>query len=239
LNGDTSWTKTYYVDVPYSTSDQASNTAIQTTDGGYLILGNAQNWVEGMYHTVLIKTNSFGDTLWSKCYTGRIDRQGNSIAQTFDGGYIIGGTSLIKTDTNGNGGCLNEQFSLHVVLQPVTISSHATTLNSGCIVSNPSKPNSAIGATVLTECSTTAISELERNNSINVFPNPVTDNLIIQLDNQKYFEFLLTNALGEVIYKKLVSGNQSEINLSTLKQGVYFYNVNTRKDEWNGKLIKE
>ncbi|MFI5218338.1 MAG: T9SS type A sorting domain-containing protein [Bacteroidia bacterium] len=77
----------------------------QTTDGGYIIGGN------GFGGGYLIKTNAYGDTLWTKIYNGGIST--HSVLQTIDGGYILFGGSysggagsldmvLLKTDTNGN-----------------------------------------------------------------------------------------------------------------------------------------
>src|SRR5437773_1481395 len=60
----------------------------------------------------LIKTNSLGDTLWTRTFGGSGEYQGNSVPQTSDSGYIItGGTSwpgyggdvyLIKTNSLGD-----------------------------------------------------------------------------------------------------------------------------------------
>src|SRR5690349_11366296 len=82
----------------------------QTTDGGYIIAGWTDNFGAGYNDVYVIKTNSAGDTLWTKTF-GRIDYEyGYSVRQTSDGGYIISGISysfvglnvyLIKTDTAG------------------------------------------------------------------------------------------------------------------------------------------
>jgi hypothetical protein len=94
-NGDVSWTKTYG-----DNYDIYGRSVKQTSDGGYIIIGDKWN---GIW---LLKTDSKGDTLWTKTYTGGY---ANSIRQTIDGGYIILGSIgswsdvwLIKTDTNGD-----------------------------------------------------------------------------------------------------------------------------------------
>ena len=108
-NGDSLWTKKYGgsgYDMSYSVQ--------QTTDSGYVICG----WTSSMgsYDDVwLIKTDSQGDSLWSKTY-GWISsfERGEMVEQTTDGGYIICGWTtldvvsgnddilLIKTDSNGD-----------------------------------------------------------------------------------------------------------------------------------------
>jgi hypothetical protein len=67
----------------------------QTTDGGYIILGNLNEVI-----LWLIKTDSFGNMVWNKTIGIGV---GYCVQQTTDGGYIImGKSSLIKTDSYGN-----------------------------------------------------------------------------------------------------------------------------------------
>jgi hypothetical protein len=89
----------------------------QTLDGGYIAAGclfgtslNPNGQQQSVNDDVwLIKTNSLGDTLWTKLYKteyNTIDRA-FSVQQTLDGGYIMSGTSsneiwLIKTDFQGD-----------------------------------------------------------------------------------------------------------------------------------------
>jgi len=81
----------------------------QTRDGGYIITGTTQTWrYDDVY---LVKTNAWGDTLWTKFFGGQFWDGGNSVQQTRDGGYIIAGLIdggagsgdiyLVKTDSTG------------------------------------------------------------------------------------------------------------------------------------------
>ncbi len=83
----------------------------QTSDGGYIItgVGNYINTGDDIY---LIKTNSNGDSLWTKRFAAYFSDNAYWVKQTLDGGFILaGGTNssgtggdayMIKTDANGD-----------------------------------------------------------------------------------------------------------------------------------------
>ncbi len=109
-NGDTLWTRT----IGLLTGRDNATSVKQTNDGGYILLGNTSSSFSSSWDIYLIKTDSYGDTLWTKTF-GEIneDDWGNSVQQTIEGGYIIAGGKgglispsvdvlIIKTDTIGN-----------------------------------------------------------------------------------------------------------------------------------------
>lgn len=70
------------------------NSVLQTEDGGFLIVG-IKGFIPGQSSTGnvwLIRTDSNGDTLWTKTYGGTSGRdEGYSIQPVSNGGYIIAG----------------------------------------------------------------------------------------------------------------------------------------------------
>src|SRR5260221_10626196 len=98
----------------YGGTGQEDGRAVQQTiDGGYIILGSTTSFGTGSWDVYLIKTNMYGDTVWTKTYGGSSFDIGLSMKQTNDGGYIISGISqsfgagsneayVIKTDVNGD-----------------------------------------------------------------------------------------------------------------------------------------
>lgn len=91
-DGNFQWIKICGVGFSYSLQ--------QIVDGGYIISG--VHW-DSLF---LTKTDSLGDSLWTKVY-GDGFKCGWSIQQTSDGGYIVTGDKdgdvfLMKTDSNGD-----------------------------------------------------------------------------------------------------------------------------------------
>ena len=88
-----------------------SHAVQQTSDGGYILVGETQSFGAGSDDIYLVKTDASGNGLWSKTFGGSGPDSGKSVQQTADGGYIIVGSTgpyetqkayLIKTDGSGN-----------------------------------------------------------------------------------------------------------------------------------------
>ena len=101
-NGDTLWTKTYG-----GAGDDAGESVEQTKDGGFIVAGTTNSFSH-LIQVYLIKTNSSGDTLWTKTYGGSGDEYCSSAHQTTDGGYIVtwdqslSDLYVIKTNSSGD-----------------------------------------------------------------------------------------------------------------------------------------
>jgi len=108
VRGDTLWTRTYG-----GPSEDFLDEAALTTDGGYVAVGGTMSFGAGAHDVWLIKTDSRGDTSWTRTFGGANDDQGYTVQQTSDGGYIIAGLTrsygaggsdvyLIKTNAAGD-----------------------------------------------------------------------------------------------------------------------------------------
>ncbi len=104
---DIVWSK-FYVG---TTSDMAKD-VIQTSDGGYMVVGTLSNQPNN-YEVFLIKTDASGDTLWTRTFGGINYEIGYAVKQLADDSYVVFGQTqsfgagdldcyLLKVDPAGN-----------------------------------------------------------------------------------------------------------------------------------------
>jgi hypothetical protein len=108
LNGDSLWKKTYGGE-----RNELSKRVIENNDGDFVFVAATESFTVGDYDIWVVKTDSNGDTIWTKTYGGLVDDIPEWIEQTDDRGYIITGGSysfgagdkdlfLLKLDSDGN-----------------------------------------------------------------------------------------------------------------------------------------
>ncbi len=244
--GDLLWSKTYggaAVDYLYSVQ--------QTTDGGYLIGGTTNNFGAGNYDMYMIKTNSNGDTLWTKAYGGTGEDRGYYAVQANDGGYIIAGYAtsfvgtglevyLVKTDANGNTDCNSSNTATIVTVPATQVNSTPT------IVSNPAAAVTApatithSGATVTVLCLGNGAYEISvENNSINISPNPANEFAVCNFQNSdlKNSQLKIYGVLGKEIYSSTVTAQNFKLETRNYPEGIYFIQLIADKKTVTEKLI--
>jgi len=129
ITGDTLWTKAIG-----GLGNEGGGGAQYTADGGYIISGTTTSYGAGGADVYLVKTDSLGQTLWSKTFGGINNDAGNCVQQTIDHGFVISGITssfgmqngdvyLIKTDSLGNA--------------PTGISEHLNPTNNIAVFPNP------------------------------------------------------------------------------------------------------
>ncbi len=84
--GDSLWSRTFG-----GGKDEKFHSIIQTLDGDYTLAGNTRSFGAGGEDMYLVKTDADGDSLWSRTFGGEDSDWCNSIIQTTDGGYALGG----------------------------------------------------------------------------------------------------------------------------------------------------
>ena len=226
--GDSLWAKTY----GGQDSDRGYSVE-QTNDGGYVIAGYTKSFGSGNADIYIIRTDSIGDTLWTRTFGGDSNEIAYSVQQTQDKGYIIAGYTesfgagksdfwLIRTDSLGDtiwtrtfGG--SEQDEAYCIQQ---------TSNGGYIVSGFTKSFSVGGSDVyLIKIESDAGIE-ENSFSDNFFvcqsnPNPFINKTTIKYEIPRSCNVNISiyNALGARI-KVLLNERQ---------------NAGTHAITWNGR----
>lgn len=106
--GDTLWTRMFYNDLTGVLRSIAA-----TADGGFVLGGWSGDGYHGDVNYWMVKTDSLGNTEWSRNYGGWNWDEGTDVAQTPDGGFVISGSTLsygpggfdywvVKTDAAGD-----------------------------------------------------------------------------------------------------------------------------------------
>ena len=78
------------------------------------------------------------------------------------------------------------------------------------------------------------------NTQISLYPNPNSGAFTLQINIaiEKNTELIITNAIGQVVYKQYVTQGDNNINASKLASGIYHYSLLQNKQHINkGKLI--
>ena len=107
-NGNLLWIKSY----GGSTEERLLNLR-ETADHGFILAGSTYSFGMGNYDMLFIRTDSNGDTLWTKIFGGNNFDQGTDAEQTADGGFIFSGRvtgpgsalpdiCLVKTNSAGD-----------------------------------------------------------------------------------------------------------------------------------------
>ncbi len=80
------WTKNY----GYPTTYESCRSVRKCLDGGFILAGKTAPGINSVSKMYLVKTNSLGDTVWTKTYGGPDSYEGKFILANTDGSYTIG-----------------------------------------------------------------------------------------------------------------------------------------------------
>jgi hypothetical protein len=94
-----------------------------------------------------------------------------------------------------------------------------------------------LGTTSDSKC--TAVTSLNQSllkETTNLYPNPATDHVVVQLPEQGTGTLLFLDELGAVVLKT----NQLDyVNVTAMNKGVYLYQIKTPSQNYTGRLVKE
>lgn len=84
---------------------------------------------------------------------------------------------------------------------------------------------------------TASVSNLLSPSSVNIFPNPATTSLSINLTDESSATIQLLNSTGKELSNQTI-GSQSTLDITTLPQGMYWLKVSTPKGYLVRKIVK-
>lgn len=232
------WMKTYG-----GTLSDGYGSMIPTSDGGYALCGNSRSFSgSGDFDAYLIKTDSSGAILFTKTYGTPGNEYANGIDVTFDGGYILTGSTtsnnapfeevyIVKTDAIGNSGC--SQFSTNTIaLDAFANVATALTLTSNGGTSFSPATQTGAGGTTSTLCFASVVNDMNNDLAVTLYPNPFHENATINITEFKNGVFLtIYNLMGKEVKKQFILNSSTLINRSGLPDGFYSFQLSDERKQ--------
>ncbi|MPM15387.1 hypothetical protein SDC9_61757 [bioreactor metagenome] len=240
----------------------------QTSDSGYIVAGYSYSTngdVTGHHGTNsycdywIVQLNSTGDIIWQKSIGGSAEDRAAAIQQTSDGGYIVSGNSeSTDGDVNGNHGSpdywiVKLNSSGDIIWQKSLggssgdlATSIQQTADDGYIVAGycESVDGDVTGNHgdydywVVKLSAAANIEETESSHFV-IYPNPVSNELIIETtNNPEYVSLDILNAVGQKIYGGFVT-DKTIVSTTDFAPGVYVIKLGNGKEVEFRKVVKE
>ena len=260
-SGDIEWQK-----MLGSTIFDTANDVFPTTDGGYLVAGliSLGDGDVSVYYSGLdawvVKLNSLGEIQWQKTLGGSKQDYAQSLQQTYDGGYIIGGSSSsIDGDVIGNDGGVDawvvklthegdilwqktfggtqaeKAYSIQRTSDEGYVFAGFAWSNNGD-VSGVHGYNDFWVVKLSPESSpTTEASTLP----LEIFPNPATNSISLTIPTEEpILSLSITDLLGQELRRETILDTK-QIDVSALPWGLYFLKATAPSGKvFAGKFIK-
>ena len=233
-SGNLSWSHTYGGPNP----DEGLSVQ-QADDGGYLIAGTTNNFIDASSYVCLFKTDGIGTLLWADAFGGgSCSNTGVSVHQTNDGGCIVGGTTCSYPDTSielggddfylmkteyfneqlCSNGALNFTTGSPQTFTKVDTSEHGPTFGTGGYKKSvPTQVGS--GGSFAQQCFQVGIKEQSYEEiSTTVFPDPCKDFTTITIKNIKNnpsgYDLYLFDVMGKAMNIKYTKNNAAFNSIS-------------------------
>ena len=255
-DGNLSWSKTY----GGIKRDVASDVK-QTDDGGYIIAGHTESYghVNNYNDAWLIRTDSDGDTLWTKTWGSDEHDGAMSVVQTNDGGFVWTGYRkistfvqdlwVVKTDADGNtqasktyggtfnniGRCINSKSDGSLIITGNYYNEITNTRDIWLLNFDPT------------------LSDVERDDDKKIpveiflkqnYPNPFNPSTTIEfgIPESNFVTLTIYNMLGEqievLVNENLSAGNYKvNWNAKDFSSGIYVYKLLAGKFIESKKMI--
>jgi hypothetical protein len=83
------------------------------------------------------------------------------------------------------------------------------------------------------------VESVDQSSGISLYPNPVTNTLIINAASMKAAKIELYNISGALVFTKIFDGNQMQIDMSGVPSGIYIIRINDGEKSILRKVVKK
>lgn len=160
---------------------------------------------------VLLKTKTNGDSLWLRSF-GNLNNVSYEMfldaKRTSDGGFITCGLPI---------------FAPAPTSQSWVVKTDSLGIAPGLIV---------VGLTDIND------KDKSQFNEIRLYPNPFNDFLNIQLKHEISIDIEVKNALGQLVLKESILGNETKLNIHAQSPGIYFITIKGQQIQKTVKVLK-
>ncbi|MFH2032041.1 MAG: T9SS type A sorting domain-containing protein [Bacteroidota bacterium] len=233
---------------------------IQLNDGGFIISGKYRK-SDGNGQLWLLRTDQYGDTLWTKTYGGDNSEWARSMALTHDGGFIMAGVTesfgngfwdvwILRTDSLGNE-LWSKTFGDSYPDEAYSIQQ---TYDGGYIIAgiytdlSPEKSRDGYLIRLAPETITTVKENVNTDpKSFQLsqnYPNPFNPKTVIkfQVPSSKFVKLQIHDLLGREVQTlidapMLAGKHEVTFNGSGLPSGVYIYTLKVNEFSQSRKML--
>jgi len=101
--------------------------------------------------------------------------------------------------------------------------------------------NCSLTGTITPDTIPVGINELKENQEVNIYPNPATETITIEISSshQEKKELNIYNTLAQKLLQENFTTQKHSVNISNFANGIYFIEVITKKQIFRRKIIKE
>nr|MBK9652188.1 T9SS type A sorting domain-containing protein [Bacteroidota bacterium] len=242
---DTVWTRTYF-----NSRLSGGYSIKQTPDSGFVIAGITFDTLISDYNVYLIKTNSIGDTMFTKVYKHPKESGAKSIDIVDSTGYILTGSianpfpqlnyNLLLIRANENGDTLWTRW--YAGVGSAQGNYLVTTKDKGFICTGTTGPAMYIIKTdsLGLVYASSGINDAVAKPDMVIYPNP-GDGLFYMKVNNIYSSFTVTvsNAMGSIIKSETINScdDYCLLDLSAFSNGLYTVTVQSERKSVSKKVI--
>lgn len=175
------------------------------------------------------------------------DGKGCKVRNTFTITEPTALSSSLSANAPGCGNCSNGSITVVAAggspaysyswTPSVSTASTASNLQNGCYTVTVRDANACESRTFVCIETTTGLEERSGNNAIKIFPNPVRDQLIIEISESFEFEFF--SATGQLLRTGIGGAGTSAVSVDDFATGIYLLKLKINQKEIFKKVIIE